>query len=212
MGGGHAPLIFEGEIVQFSALWCIFGSDFVLHNFDRIPFLVVYFYLRKKYLLSYATYGPSVRPSVEIIHFRGNLISNWPIDSKFGLNVKLFNYYITLLIESCIYFAKMKSPDYVHVQSTVRICILSIDLRVSQHVSHNTCHTTRVSQHVSHNTSLTTRVSQYVSHNMCLTIRVSQHVSHNTSLTTRVSQHVSHNTCLTIRVSQYVSHICVVFR
>ena len=31
---------------------------------------------------------PSVRPSVEIIPFRGNSLSNWPIELKIGLNVR----------------------------------------------------------------------------------------------------------------------------
>ena len=45
-----------------------------------------FFFFRKNYLLlSYAT---SVRPSVEIISFRGNSLPNRPIELKIGLNVR----------------------------------------------------------------------------------------------------------------------------
>ena len=49
-----------------------------------------FFFFRKNYLLlSYATsVRPSVRPSVEIISFRGNSLPNRPIELKIGLNVR----------------------------------------------------------------------------------------------------------------------------
>ena len=51
-----------------------------------LSFLVVFFFFRKNYLLlSYAT---SVRPSAEIISFRGNSLPNGPIELKIGLNVR----------------------------------------------------------------------------------------------------------------------------
>ena len=43
--------------------------------------VVFFFFFRKNYLLS-------VRPSVEIISFRGISISNWPIDLKMNMNVR----------------------------------------------------------------------------------------------------------------------------
>ena len=49
-------------------------------------FLVVFSFFEKKYLLlSCAT---SVCPSVEIISFRGNSLSNWPIKLIIGLSVR----------------------------------------------------------------------------------------------------------------------------
>ena len=44
-----------------------------------------FFFFRKNYLLSCET---SVRPSVEIISFRGNSLSNRPIELKIGMNVR----------------------------------------------------------------------------------------------------------------------------
>ena len=55
---------------------------------DMIMFCFYYFFIfsKKNYLLlSCAT---SVRPSVEIISFRGNSLPNWPIELKIGLNVR----------------------------------------------------------------------------------------------------------------------------
>ena len=51
-----------------------------------------FFFFRKNYLLSVRlsvrpSVCPSLRPSVEIIYFRGNSLSNTPIDLKIGLNV-----------------------------------------------------------------------------------------------------------------------------
>ena len=58
----------------------------ILYIFNCISFLVVFFFFRKNYLLlSCAT---SVRPSVEIISFRGNSLPNRPIELQIGLNVR----------------------------------------------------------------------------------------------------------------------------
>ena len=47
------------------------------------------FFQKNYLLLSCATsVRPSVRPSVEIISFRGNSLSNRPIELKIGLNVR----------------------------------------------------------------------------------------------------------------------------
>ena len=47
-------------------------------------------FFEKIYLLLSCTTSvrPSVRPSVEIIYFRGNSLSNWPIELKIGLTVR----------------------------------------------------------------------------------------------------------------------------
>ena len=56
------------------------------HHISFMGFFSNFFFFRKKYLLlSFAT---SVRPSVEIISFRGNSLANKPIDLKIGLNVR----------------------------------------------------------------------------------------------------------------------------
>ena len=54
--------------------------------FHNVPFLVLFsFFEKTTYHLSYAT---SVRPSVEIVSFRGNSLPNKPIELKIGLNVR----------------------------------------------------------------------------------------------------------------------------
>ena len=95
---------------------------------DKI-FLVVFFLFRKNYLLlSCAT---SVRPSVEIISFRGNSLSNRPIDLKIGLNVRegvvhvRKAWFFEIRIASCKFFA-----IYVNCERYCRIS-LAITVRVS---------------------------------------------------------------------------------
>ena len=52
-------------------------------------FLVVFFFFLKKIpIVVVRDVCPSVRPSVEIISFRGNSLSNRPIELKIGLNVR----------------------------------------------------------------------------------------------------------------------------
>ena len=60
--------------------------DHVLSTTSGHSLFSSFFFFRKNYLLlSCAT---SVRPSVEIISFRGNSLSNRPIELKIGLNVR----------------------------------------------------------------------------------------------------------------------------
>ena len=62
--------------------------------YSQIDLFSSFFFFRKNYLLLlYATsvrpsVRLSVRPSVEIISFRGNSLPNWPIKLKIGLNVR----------------------------------------------------------------------------------------------------------------------------
>ena len=67
----------------------------IVEDTDGHTFIFSSFFFRKNYLLlSCATsVRPSVRPSVrlssvEIISFRGNSLSNRPINLKIGLNVR----------------------------------------------------------------------------------------------------------------------------
>ena len=78
-----------------------------------------FFFFRKNYLLlSCATsvrpsVVPSVRPSVEIISFRGNSLSNRPIDLKIGLNVRegvvhvRKAWFFEIRIASCNFFCNL---------------------------------------------------------------------------------------------------------
>ena len=75
----------------------------VFSFFEKIPIVVVRDVC--------ASVRPSVRPSVEIISFRGNSLSNRPIDLKIGPNVRegvvhvRKAWFFEIRIASCIFFA-----------------------------------------------------------------------------------------------------------
>ena len=62
---------------------------FYKNHIQKIVFSSFFFFRKNYLLLSCATsVRPSVRPSVEIISFRGNSLPNRPIELKIGLNVR----------------------------------------------------------------------------------------------------------------------------
>ena len=66
-------------------------SLFIMSCFSNIMFLVVFSFFEKTTYCCRArrlSVRPSVCPSVEIISFRGNSLSNRPIELKIGLNVR----------------------------------------------------------------------------------------------------------------------------
>ena len=106
-----------------------------------------FFFFRKNYLLlSCATsvrpsVCPSVRPSVEIISFRGNSFYNSPIDLKIGLNVRegvmhvRKAWFFEIRIASCKFFA-----IYVAIHANCeRYCRISLAIIVRVSIYTSTC-------------------------------------------------------------------------
>ena len=84
---------------------------------------------------------PSVRPSVEIISFRGNSLSNRPIDLKIGLNVRegvvhvRKAWFFEIRIASCKFFA-----IYVAIHANCeRYCRISLAIIVRVSIYTSTC-------------------------------------------------------------------------
>ena len=80
------------------AIWCVLEYIFIIFLLSKslkISFLVVFSFFEKttyccraRRLSVRPSVCLSVCPSVEIISFRGNSLSNWPIELKIGLNVR----------------------------------------------------------------------------------------------------------------------------
>ena len=103
----------------------------------------IFFFFRKNYLLlSCATsVRPSVCPSVEIISFRGNSLSNRPIELKIGLNVRegvvhvRKAWFFEIRIASCKIFA-----IYVAIHANCeRYCRISLTIIVRVSIYTSTC-------------------------------------------------------------------------
>ena len=111
-------------------------------KFSYFPyyFLVVFSFFEKTTYCCRAR-RLSVRPSVEIISFRGNSLSNRPIDLKIGLNVRdgvvhvRKAWFFEIRIASCKFFA-----IYVAIHANCeRYCRISLAIIVSVSIYTLTC-------------------------------------------------------------------------
>ena len=119
---------------------------FELQKLKKMYFLVVFLFLKKIPIVVVRDVCPSCRlsvrlSSVEIISFRGNSLTNRPIDLKIGLNVRAGvvqvrkAWFFEIRIASCNFFA-----IYVAIHANYeRYCRISLTIIVRVSTYTSTC-------------------------------------------------------------------------